>query len=42
MEGDDIESAIHAEVANIKQPTQAALFTPIMLDVQCGMSHGYK
>jgi len=33
-----IEQEIQAEIAGIKQPAGGALFTSIMLDVQCGES----
>lgn len=34
---DSIENDIQAEIAGIKKPVTAQLFTPIRLDVQCGM-----
>lgn len=33
----DIESEIQAEVAGIRKPTTVQLFTPVRVDVQCGM-----
>ena len=34
---DDIENDIEAEIAGIRKPQTAQLFTPVKLDVQCGM-----
>jgi len=33
---DSIENDIQAEIAGIKKPETAQLFTPVKLDVQCG------
>jgi len=33
---DNIENDIEAEIAGIKKPQTAQLFTPVKLDVQCG------
>lgn len=33
---DSIENNIKAEIAGIKKPVTAQLFTPVRLDVQCG------
>lgn len=34
----DIEDEINAEIKDIRRPATASLFTPMRLDVQCGMA----